>query len=144
MPLPFLKKFSDDEIKAIFIKSETMSFLKGEYLFHDGDLPNYLDLLIEGELQVFTYDHNSIEVTLNYIEPISLLAEIPSLFGYVYPANGRFSIDSKIMRMSMPLLKQSIQTDISLNQFLIDSLCEKIKTLNFSLNSGLTQDSKKK
>jgi CRP/FNR family transcriptional regulator len=131
---------SEVEIKRNFEKAKIVSFTKGEFLFQEGSEPEYLDLLLDGQLQLFKYDNHSNEATLAFFSPISLVAELASLCNFPYPASARFSSDGKVARMPINLLKELIHHDISMNHFLIQCLLEKVQTLNLTISRGLMMD----
>lgn len=131
---------SNIDIKKHFEEGKILSFSKGEYLFQEGDTPEYFDLLIEGQLQLFKYDTNSNEATIAFFSPISLVAELASLCNFKYPASARFSTDGKVARLPIASLKELINNDIQLNHYFIQCLLEKLQTLNLTLNRGLTMD----
>lgn len=131
---------SDLDIRKHFQGAKLTSFSKGEFLFQEGDVPEYFDLLIEGHLQLFKYDTNSNEATIAFFSPVSLVAELASLCNFKYPASARFSADGKVAILPIASLKDLINHDIKLNHYLIQCLLEKLQTLNLTLNRGLTMD----
>lgn len=128
-------------IQPIFKKYKKLSFQKGEFLFHEGDEPKYVDLLVEGKVQIFKYDTNYNEITLNFFAPISLVAEWAVIQQIPYPASARFAETSQVYRMTVDDLKLCLKENLILNQYFIFSLAEKIKVLNMTIDRGLTMDS---
>ncbi|TGM58888.1 Crp/Fnr family transcriptional regulator [Leptospira adleri] len=141
MLLNLFEELEDREIISIFSKGKTEHYKKGEFLFHEGDIPNSLDLLTEGRVQIFKYDGNSNEITMNFFSPHSLIAELAIITGIPYPASGRFITDAVVIRLPLSLLKSEIKNNISLNHLLVQSLFQKIQALNMTINRGLTMDS---
>jgi len=131
---------SEADIKKNFENAKILSFSKGEFLFQQGNDPEYLDLLIEGQLQLFKYDNNMNEATLAFFSPISLIAELASLCNFPYPASARFVSDGKVARMPIIQLKDIIQREFAMNHFLIQCLLEKVQTLNLTISRGLMMD----
>ncbi|MBM9502075.1 Crp/Fnr family transcriptional regulator [Leptospira sp. 201903071] len=141
MLLNIFEEIGDQEILSIFSNGKVEHYKKGEFLFHEGDKPNSLDLLTDGTVQIFKYDGNSNEITMNFFSPISLIAEFAIITGIPYPASGRFISDSKIIRLPLSQLINEIKNNIALNHLLLQSLFQKMQSLNMTINRGLTMDS---
>ncbi|PJZ68134.1 cAMP-binding protein [Leptospira perolatii] len=144
MSLKIFDEITNEKMENIFSEGKKLQYKKGEFLFHQGDEPESLDLLIEGGLQIFKYDSNSSEVTLNFFLPYSLIAELAFLNGIQYPASGRFFADSTILRMPMGMFKQKIENNISICHLLIQSLYQKIQILNMTISRGLTMEAQQR
>ncbi|PJZ58270.1 Crp/Fnr family transcriptional regulator [Leptospira barantonii] len=139
--LDIFETIDDREILSVFSKGKTERYKKGEFLFHEGDIPDSLDLLTEGRIQIFKYGGNSNEITMNFFTPIGLIAELAILSGIPYPASGRFIEDSTVIRLPFSSFKDEIKNNIALNRLLVQSLFQKLQTLNMTINRGLTMDS---
>lgn len=137
----FIKKPKSDDLLNAFSGCKRVSFKKSEFLFHLGDDVQYLDLLVDGELQIFKYDNNMNEMTLHFFKPVSLIAEWAVIQGIPYPASARFSKKSLVYRMPILEFQERLHSSIFLNHVLMNSLMGKIETLNVAINRGLTMDS---
>ncbi len=140
MNLPLIERPTIQQIKEIFYDCPKFEFKKDSFLFHQGDNPNYLDLLVDGKLQIFKYDSNFNEITLHFFSPISLVAEWAVITGITYPASARFIEDSKVCRMPLSLFKSKLKTNLILNHLIMYSLIQKIGFLNIAVDRGLTMD----
>lgn len=140
MKFQLVEKPDAAKILNSFSACKKVSYQKDEFLFHKGDSIEYLDLLLEGKVQIFKYDSNSNEITLNFFTPISLLAEWAVISEVPYPASARFIQDSKILRMPIQEFKQKLNKDVILNHLIMYSLIGKCETLNMTINRGLTMD----
>ncbi|WP_243396650.1 Crp/Fnr family transcriptional regulator [Leptospira wolffii] len=135
-----LEEITEEKLFSIFSDGKRRKYKKGEFLFHQGDKAESLDLLVEGGLQIFKYDSNSSEITLNFFSPYSLVAESAFMNGIHYPASGRFISDSVVLRMPIALFKKKVNSNIQLCHLLIQSLYQKIQILNMTINRGLTME----
>jgi CRP/FNR family transcriptional regulator len=140
MNSPIIERPTIQQIKEIFHDCQKVTFKKDSFLFHQGDHPNYLDLLVDGKLQIFKYDSNLNEITLHFFSPISLVAEWATINEVPYPASARFIEDSKICRMPLGLFKSKLKTNVILNHLIMYSLIQKIHFLNMTIDRGLTMD----
>ncbi len=140
MIMKYLSKPESQSFLKAFDGCQEITFEKNEFLFHAGDNVAYMDLLISGDLQIFKYDGKLNEVTLSFFRPVSIVAEWAVLQGIPYPASGRFTGKSTILRMPLADVQNRIHTNIELNHILIHSLLNKIETLNLAINRGLTMD----
>ncbi|PJZ47351.1 Crp/Fnr family transcriptional regulator [Leptospira brenneri] len=136
----YLTQPNPESLMKAFEGCKELSFSKDEFLFHGGDKVAYLDLLVTGDLQVFKYDGNMNEVTLTFFRPVSIIAEWAVIQGIPYPASGRFTKKSTILRMPLTEVQSRIHKNIELNHILMHSLMNKIETLNLAINRGLTMD----
>ncbi|TGL08487.1 Crp/Fnr family transcriptional regulator [Leptospira bouyouniensis] len=131
---------SPESLLKAFSGCKELSFEKDEFLFHSGDDVAYMDLLVNGDLQVFKYDGNLNEVTLTFFRPVSIIAEWAVIQGIPYPASARFTKTSTIIRMPLIEVQTRLNSNIELNHILMHSLMNKIETLNLAINRGLTMD----
>ena len=135
---------TEEIILQHFGNAKVQTYKKGEFIFQEGETPVYLDLLIEGNLQLFKYDSNSNEITLGFFSPISLIAELASLCNFNYPASARFFSDGKVTRIPINSLRELIVNDPKINHFLIQCLLEKLQTLNLTISRSLTMDAQQR
>lgn len=140
MIIKYLTQLNSESLMKAFAGCQELSFSKDEFLFHGGDKVSYMDLLVTGDLQVFKYDGNMNEVTLTFFRPVSIIAEWAVIQGIPYPASGRFTKNSTILRMPLTEVQSRIHKNIELNHILMHSLMNKIETLNLAINRGLTMD----
>lgn len=140
MIIKYLTQPNPESLRKAFEGCQELTFSKDEFLFHGGDPVAYMDLLVSGDLQVFKYDGNMNEVTLTFFRPVSIIAEWAVIQGIPYPASGRFTKSSTILRMPLSEVQTRIHKNIELNHILMHSLMNKIDTLNLAINRGLTMD----
>lgn len=140
MNFSLVQRPTPDQIQEIFKTCKQVSFQKDEFLFQEGDTATYLDLLLKGKVQIFKYDSNFNEITLNFFAPVSLIAEWAVINEIPYPASGRFTTESLVLRMPLVELKERLKKSVILNHLIVHSLNNKIQTLNMTINRGLTMD----
>ncbi|WCL49875.1 Crp/Fnr family transcriptional regulator [Leptospira sp. GIMC2001] len=141
MTLKWIERPTADTLIQIFQNCKRIDYKQNEFLFHSGDTVEYLDLLVEGSIQIFKYDGNLNEMTLNFFNPINMIAEWAVLLGIPYPASGRFAKDSTVYRMPISEYQNKLNSEIGFNHLLMFSLLNKIDMLNSAINRGLTMDS---
>jgi CRP/FNR family transcriptional regulator len=139
--LKTIGKPSNESLLFAFQDSKKIHYQANEFLFHEGDSIQYLDLLIEGSIQIFKYDGNQNEVTLNFFNPVSIVAEWAVLLGIPYPASAKFVKPSIIHRMTLDSFQQNLNTNVAFNHIIMHSLIGKIEIMNSTINRGLTMDS---
>ncbi|MCC5813209.1 MAG: Crp/Fnr family transcriptional regulator [Leptospira sp.] len=141
MALKHIQKPGAEDLLNIFACCKEVEMDKNNFLFHFGDEIQYLDLLVQGELQIFKYDMNMNEVTMNFFKPVSIVAEWAVLQGIPYPASGRFTQKSKIRRMPISVFQEKLNQNVYMNHIVMYSLIQKIESLNSAVDRGLTMDS---
>jgi CRP-like cAMP-binding protein len=134
-------KPSKESLLLVFQDCKKLKFEPNEFLFHAGDSIQYLDLLVEGSIQIFKYDGNQNEITLNYFNPVSIVAEWAVIMGIPYPASAKFVKPSSVYRMSLENFQNKLNNDVNFNHILMFSLLGKIEIMNSTINRGLTMDS---
>lgn len=139
-----IKKPEGKDLIDSFSGCRRIDYQKNEFLFHLGDKVQYIDLLIEGELQIFKYDEAMNEVTLNFFKPVCIIAAWAVLQGIPYPASSRFTKGSSILRMPTSVFQDKLNNNIALNHIILCALMDKIHTLNNVIDRGLTMDSLKR
>lgn len=131
------KGFTRDEIDDFFKKSNSFerSFKKGQYLFMEGDSPEYLFVLVEGGVQVEKLDINGKRMIINrFTKKGTVFGEV-----YLYLASERYDYscmatkNSKVLfipKESMMVREDLESINIKLNNNMLQILSEKAYTLN--------------
>ena len=86
------------EFTQIFPEAQHFKIKRSKFIFYEGDKPAYCDFLISGNVQIFKYDSNANEITLNYFTDGSIIAELAVIENIEYPATARCISDVELLR----------------------------------------------
>ncbi|MCB1199587.1 MAG: Crp/Fnr family transcriptional regulator [Leptospiraceae bacterium] len=129
------------EFTQIFPEAQHFKIKRSKFIFYEGDKPAYCDFLISGNVQIFKYDSNANEITLNYFTDGSIIAELAVIENIEYPATARCISDVELLRCPISEFHKKLKENVDLNQLILKSLLEKMKILNLTINRTLTMDS---
>lgn len=128
------------EIDHLFPTSSEVMYPENGFLFHEGETPTCLHILTTGRLQIFKYDAHTNEITLNYFEPVCLVAELAVLRRIPYPASARFITAGSVRKVGITEFEEVLQHNLRANQLLLQSLLQKLQTLDMAISRSLTMD----
>jgi CRP/FNR family transcriptional regulator len=118
--------------------SSVKEYKKGQFLFHEGDDPGRLHILIQGVLKVYKTDPRGNEITLNHFHPVALIAELANLEHIPYPATAVFETDGKVIAIGYGPFERDFLKNPEIAFSIIKSLTRKMITLNTVISHNLT------
>jgi signal transduction histidine kinase len=95
--IPLFSTFSDEELACFTTPGVQFFADTGEELFHEGDSPQGLFILLEGELEIAKTIGGQ-EVILAVVGPGSFVGEISLLTGIPHMATGRVMMPSRLLK----------------------------------------------
>ena len=126
-----------DRLKQISISRE---YKKGNILFHEGDEPKSLHVLVKGALKVYKTDFKGNELVMKYFYPVSLIAELAHLDHIPYPATAAFETDGKVIALNFSAFEKEFLRNPDISLVIIRSLSKKLRDLEGVISRNLTQD----
>lgn len=126
------KLFSSPEAA---LKKYLCSFDKGDLIFRKGDKDNSIYFLVSGKTGIYLDDTNE-----NGLEPIAILesgsfiGEMAYLLGESRSANMRAESDVLALQLPTELFEGILRTDPATSRHVIESLSERLRRTNESLN----------
>jgi len=122
--------------------SKLLKVAKETTLFYEGDTPEYLYIVLSGQVKLYKTLANESELILKYFHPNELIAEVAVFEGFDYPATAETIKESQLLQIDFKALKELFisHPDILLKVQL--SLMKKIKNLEHLLSRYLVLDAK--
>ncbi len=93
---------TDEELRALCVRTARRHFRRGELLFQEGDACSGLFLIASGRVRIFKLSPSGREQTLAIEGSHSSFAEIPIFDGGKYPASASALDDSEVLFISRP------------------------------------------
>jgi CRP/FNR family transcriptional regulator len=113
-------------------------FSKGEFLFFEGEKPQYLHILTEGVVKVYKTLPNGNEIVIHNFFPPTMVAEMPCLEHINYPATAVCETDVTVTLIDYETFEKEFLQDPKINFNIIRSLTKKIKNLDAALTNTMT------
>jgi CRP/FNR family transcriptional regulator len=130
-----------DELASLKQIATEQSFLPGNFLFFEGDSPDYLHILTEGVIKVFKTDSKDNEVILHYFSPIHPVAELANLEHRPFPANAVFESKGKAIKIPYSRFEKDFLNQPHIALGFIRSLSRKLLSLESFINYQMILDS---
>lgn len=103
--------FSDskeEDLDEIISKAVTRKYREGEYLFWEGDLPEYFYLLTEGRVKVLKHGSLGRETIVAFFSPGEIFGEIAVLENKTYPASCQAVSETEVLMISRKAFNEFI------------------------------------
>lgn len=122
--------------------SQIKSFRKDNILFYEGEEPQYFYALLEGNIKLFKTGFKANEIVLHHFTKATMIAEMASLEGIVFPATAvATKDDTKVVLIEKEKFITLLKKDSEFAFYIIKSLTKKIKYLEVAINRNLIFDS---
>ena len=88
---------NEGELVKLSLLTATRSFGPGEYVFWEGDAPDYFYIVVEGRIKVLKHSSLGKEVILAFFGPGEMFGEVAVFEGKPYPASAQASTKSRVL-----------------------------------------------
>jgi CRP/FNR family transcriptional regulator, dissimilatory nitrate respiration regulator len=136
--------FSDKQLEELSKISFEKSFLDGENIFLEGESSQYLHILLEGRVDIVKANSKFGEFFLHSINPISMIAELPTFERLPFPASARAGGMVKILKIEFDIFKDKMLSNPDVSYKFIKSLLQKMKILEGFIQKELNLGAEEK
>ncbi|ABK82460.1 Crp/Fnr family transcriptional regulator [Campylobacter fetus] len=136
--IPFFSGLNDEDLKRLENISVIKSYKKDEFLFMEGDEPQWFNVLVKGTIKIYKSTPKGKEIFLHTLRPISLVAELVNFENIPYPASGVFLNNAEVLRINYNKFKTDFLSNPSICFELLKSLSQKLRIMNGVLQNELT------
>jgi len=136
--------FSDTQLNELSKISFEKSFLDGENIFLEGESSQYLHILLEGRVDIVKANSKFGEFFLHSINPVSMIAELPTFERLPFPASARASGVVKILKIEFDIFKDKMLSNPDVSYKFIKSLLQKMKILEGFIQKELNLGAEEK
>ncbi len=134
------KNLPENQIKELRKISHIEKFKPGETLFMEGDEPSYLNILIKGVLRIYKTDNKGHEVTITYLCPVSLVAEVANLTHINYPASAEFETEGAVIKIDYSQFESKFLRNPDICFSIVKSLLAKIRVIENAFSENFILD----
>jgi CRP-like cAMP-binding protein len=104
------------------------TFSRGQYLFHAGDGPRGLFLVLEGRVRVIN-ERDGRRHLVHEAGPGATLGEVPLMLGGGYPASAVAGTDARCLLFSREALDAAMAVSPDVSWLLLQRMAERVRTL---------------
>ena len=94
---PVFSGLSDDELNALAGFAVERSFKEGEFIFWDGDAPEWFYIVTEGNVKVVKHSSQGKEFIIAFFGPGEMFGEVAVFENRPYPASAQAITDTKVL-----------------------------------------------
>ncbi|HET6513946.1 MAG TPA: Crp/Fnr family transcriptional regulator [Thermodesulfovibrionales bacterium] len=133
--IPFFDTLTDADFKEIVPYFSAASFRKRDVIFSEGDLPDWLYIVLGGKIKITKVSMEGKEIILEVIQPNDFFGGVAVLKGFPYPANAIAMEDSKVLKISRSNLLKVLDRFPNLMYRMALQLGERMKGSHESLKN---------
>lgn len=137
-------KVGEEDLKKLTHISHVKSFSKGEIVFHEGDTPENIYILLEGLVKVYKLTNKGTEVVITQFKPVSIIGELANFEEIPYPATAEFITKGSILSISFEAFKKEFMNSPDILFSIIKSLLAKIRTLDLFITTNMVMSAEER
>jgi len=137
--IPLFSELTKNDLNII-LEISTISYVKkNKIIFYQGDDSSFLNILVEGEAEIYKYDNKKNKILIHYLKTPNLLAERANLENIPYPANCKMVTDGIILKIEFKKFK-NIFNNTNMCFKITKSLLSKMNQLENIIENNLLLD----
>jgi CRP-like cAMP-binding protein len=133
--IDLFKNLSDEELKELQSYVVTTTYKKKEYIFSEGDSPEWFYVASAGKVKVTKLSHEGKEIILEVISPHDIFGGVAVLRNFPYPANAVAMEDAEVIKISRKNLMRLVDRFPNLMYFIALQLGDRMKSSYDSLKN---------
>jgi len=137
-------KVREEDLKRLTYISDVKKFLKGEVVFHEGDAPDNIYILLKGLVKVYKLTSKGTEVVITQFKPVSIIGEIANFEEIPYPATAEFITDGSVLSIDFGAFKKEFMYSPDILFSIIKSLLGKIRTLDMFITTNMVMSAEER
>ena len=94
---PIFSGLSDDELKALAGLAVERSFKEGQFIFWDGDAPEWFFIVTGGNVKVVKHSSQGKEFIIAFFGPGEMFGEVAVFENRPYPASAQATVDTEVL-----------------------------------------------
>ena len=134
-----LEGLDDRSLERIERQAGQREFKKGDILFMEGDEPDFLWFILDGEVKVFKEFSSGKSAILGLFGPGSVVAEVAVIDGRPYPASCQAATDGRAATLKRKDALEAITSNPAVALRLMQGLGKKLRELTGDLGSMSVQ-----
>lgn len=132
--LPLFKNVDDEHFKQLVSAAFLQRFPQGVSLIGEGDLPDFLHIVVEGSVELFG-QHNGHETTLDIMEPVTTFILAAVLRDEVYLKSARTLTPAQILMIPAEAVRDVFDRDAAFARAVVNELAVRYRCVVRSLKN---------
>lgn len=108
--------------------------LRGEHLFHEGQVPGAMYLIRKGRMRVYRKE-GGVEIDLEVLEENQIIGELSFLDGSLRSASAQAVVDTVLVKISGPAFTKTLDGLPDWLKILLRTLCQRLRTANSKIRA---------
>ena len=136
--LQIFSTLPESDLDKLSNAAEEFTYKNGEYIFYEGDPPEWLCIIREGNVKAVKYLEDGKEIILHVFMPGDIFGELAILDRRPYPASAQSMGQSRILKLHYNQCKDLCERVPDIRMKLIQSMGEKQRGFVTQLEAALT------
>ena len=136
--LPIFSSLPDSILDKLTDRAEEFTYKNGEYIFYEGDSPDWLCIVKEGNVKAVKYLEDGKEIILHVFMPGDIFGELAILDRRPYPASAQSMGQTKILKLHYTHCREICENVPEVRTKLIQSMGEKQRGFVDRLETAMT------
>lgn len=138
--LPLFENVGEKHFDELMSKSFLQRFPQGVTLIREGDLPDFLHIVVEGSVELFA-SHDGHETVLDILEPVMTFILAAVIRDEVYLKSGRTLTPAQILMVPAPAVRDVFDRDAAFARALVNELALRYRCVVRSLKNEKLRNS---
>ncbi len=138
--LPLFKHVSDTHFEELVTSAFLQRFPQGIVLIQEGDLPDFLHIVVEGSVELFA-QHNGHETTLDIMQPVTTFILAAVIRDEVYLKSARSLTPTQILMIPAQAVRDVFDRDAAFARAIVNELAVRYRCVVRSLKNEKLRNS---
>ena len=138
--LPLFENVSEKHFDELMSKALLQRFPQRVTLIHEGDLPDFLHIVVEGSVELFA-SHDSHETVLDILEPVTTFILAAVIRDEVYLKSARTLTPARILMIPAQAVRDVFDRDAAFARALVNELATRYRCVVRSLKNEKLRNS---
>ncbi|MDP2409325.1 MAG: cyclic nucleotide-binding domain-containing protein [Pseudolabrys sp.] len=138
--LPLFENVSEKHFDELMSTAFLQRFPRGVTLIREGDLPDFLHIVVEGTVELFA-SHDSHETALDILEPVTTFILAAVIRDDVYLKSARTLTPAQILMIPAPAVRNAFDRDAAFARALVNELAVRYRCVVRSLKNEKLRNS---
>jgi len=138
--LPLFENVGEKHFDELMSTAFLQRFPQGITLIREGDLPDFLHIVVEGSVELFA-SHDSHETTLDILEPVTTFILAAVIRDEVYLKSARTLTAAQILMIPAPAVRDVFDRDAAFARALVNELAVRYRCVVRSLKNEKLRNS---
>lgn len=123
----YIKQFELDKVlpQQMLKHIKLSNFTKGEYIFTQGEQPEYMHFLVEGRLKIFAASDDDKKLIIAFTQPFGVFGDIEFVQQRPYLNTGEAVTDGRMLKIPMKIVDEYGRSHFPFINFLLEVITRK-------------------